>query len=94
MKRVAVHFHLLLAILILTPTIASSVDNIPNAKLSITVQQKVEGEIDKGFHILVLSCWNGNCSLSSVSLNQCWEFGSGEKDLIQSFNIQQRRWGI
>ncbi len=79
MKRGALHLHLLLAILILTPAIASSADNIPNANLCVTVQQREEGKINKGFHILDLSCWDGNCSLSSVSLNQCMESGSGEK---------------
>jgi hypothetical protein len=27
--------------------------------------------------VLELSCWDGNCSLSSVSLNQCIKSGSG-----------------
>lgn len=79
MKRGALHLNLLLAILILTPSIASSADNIPNVNLRVTVQHKEEGKINKGFHILELSCWDGNCSLSSISLNQCMESGSGEK---------------
>jgi len=54
-------------------------DNIPNASLRVTVQQKEEGKISKGFHILELSCWEGKCSLSSVSLNQCFDFGSGKR---------------
>ncbi len=79
MKIATLHLHLLLGILILTSSIASSADNIPNADLLVTVQQKEEGKIIKGFHILELSCWDGNCSLSSVSLNQCIELFSGEK---------------
>lgn len=61
------------------PTLVISVDDIPNARLRVTVQQKEEGKIQKGFHILELSCWEGNCSLSSVSLNQCGESGSGKQ---------------
>lgn len=79
MKGTALYLHVLVAVLILTPSIVSSADNIPNAYLRVTVQQKEEGKINKGFHILELSCWDGNCSLSSVSLNQCMESGSGEK---------------
>jgi hypothetical protein len=79
MKRATLHLYFLLAILILTPAISLSADNIPNAYLRVTVQQKEEGKIDKSFHILELSCWDGNCSLSSVSLNRCMESGSGEK---------------
>jgi hypothetical protein len=70
---------LLLILLFITPAAALSVDNIPNANLRVTVQQKEEGRISKGFHVVELSCWDGNCSLSSVSLNQCMEFGSGKK---------------
>lgn len=79
MKKAAINLYILLAILILTPAIASSADNIPNTNLRLTVQQKEEGNINKGFHILELSCWDGNCSLSAVSLNQCMKSGSGEK---------------
>lgn len=79
MKIAALHFYLLLAILILTPSLTSSADNIPNANLRVTVQQKEEGIITKGFHVLELSCLDDQCSLSSVSLNQCMDSGSGKK---------------
>jgi len=71
--------YLLLVLMLITPVVALSADNIPNATLRVTVQQKEEGKINKGFHVLELSCWAGNCSLSSVSLNQCMESGSGKK---------------
>ena len=71
--------HLLLVILLITPVAASSSDSIPNANLRVTVQQKENGKMDKGFHVLELSCWDGNCSLSTISLNQCCESGSGEQ---------------
>jgi hypothetical protein len=70
---------LFLIYLFITPSAALSADNIPNASLRVTVQQKEEGRISKGLHVLELSCWSGNCSLSSVSLNQCMESGSGKK---------------
>lgn len=77
MKKAALYF--LLAILLIMPVTASSSDSIPNAKLCVTVQQKEDGKINKGFHVLELSCWDGNCSLSSVTLNQCHESGSGKQ---------------
>jgi len=76
---VALQLHYLLAILILTPAIASSAASIPNANLRVTVQQKEEGKINKGFHLLELFCMDGNCSLSSVSVNQCAESGFGKQ---------------
>lgn len=74
MKRMALH--LLSVILLITPVAASSSESIPNAYLRVTVQQREDGKINKGFHVLELSCWGGNCSLSSISLNQCGVSGS------------------
>jgi len=71
--------YLLPVLLLVTPVTVLPADNIPNVSLRVTVQQKEDGKINKGFHVLELSCWDGQCSLSSVSLNQCMESGSGKK---------------
>lgn len=71
--------YVFLILLIVTPTIAISADSIPDASLRVTVQQRDEGKLSKGFHVLELTCWKGNCSLSSVSLNQCHELETGKK---------------
>jgi hypothetical protein len=68
-----------LLFLLIMPTVALSMDSIPNAMLRVTVQQREDGRVSKGLHLLELSCWEGKCSLSSVSLNQCFDFGSGKK---------------
>ena len=77
MKKITLHF--LFILMFVAPITALSADNIPNANLRVTVQQREDGKINKGFHILQLSCWDGDCSLSSVALNQCMESGSGKK---------------
>jgi len=77
MKRTALH--ILSVILLITPVAAPASGSIPNANLRVTVQQREDGKINKGFHVLELFCWDGNCSLSSVSLNQCGESGSGKQ---------------
>ena len=77
MKKMALY--LLLITLLVAPASVSSSDGIPNANLRVTVQQREDGKINKGFHVLELSCWDGNCSLSSVSINQCGEFGSSKQ---------------
>jgi hypothetical protein len=51
---------------------------IPNAILRVTVQQKEEGKLEQGLHILELFCGDGHCSLTSVSLNQCGQSGEGK----------------
>ena len=73
MKKTALIILLSVLLACHTPAAAASSDSIPDATLRVTVQQKAEGKIIKGFHVLELSCRDGNCSLSTVSLNQCEE---------------------
>jgi hypothetical protein len=61
-----------------TPTIATA-DKFPYVVLRITIQQKTEGVIEKGYHLLTLICTPEYCSMRTVSLNQCVETSSGEK---------------
>ena len=74
MKKMALYLSLI--ILLVAPASVSSSDGIPNVNLQVTVQQREDGKINKGFHVLELSCWDGDCSLSSLTLNQCLGFGS------------------
>jgi hypothetical protein len=73
---------LLAVISFVTSAAAAPSQSIPDSKLRVTVQQKADGKIINGFHVLELSCLNGNCSLSTVSLNQCGDVGQGK----QAFN--------
>ncbi len=63
---------------ILLPTVAEAEPAVPNADLRVAVQQKESGKLDGGLHLLELFCWDGRCSLTSVSLNQCGESGDGK----------------
>lgn len=51
---------------------------VPNASLEVTVRQKQDGELGKGLHLFQLLCWNGQCALTALSLNQCGPAGSGK----------------
>jgi hypothetical protein len=68
---------LLLAALLLATAAAAQRPVVPDAHLMVTVQQRQEGTIDRGFHILTLSCLGGHCSLTKVTLNTCGPSGSG-----------------
>lgn len=58
---------------------AAQQNRIPNAILEITVRQKEGDKIEKGLHLVRLFCWDGNCSMTSLSLNQCSERGDGSQ---------------
>src|SRR5687768_13582598 len=66
------------ALIVMPVTVAHAQSAIPNANLSVTVQQKEDGKIAQGFHVLELSCWDGACSLKTLSLNQCGPSGFGK----------------
>src|SRR3989338_5120289 len=51
---------------------------VPNASLKVTVRQKEDGVLGKGLHVFHLLCWDGQCGLTALSLNQCAPAGSGK----------------
>jgi hypothetical protein len=67
-----------LATLLLSSELLAAGLRAPNASLEVTVRQKEEGKLDKGLHLFHLLCWDGECSLTALSLNQCGPAGSGK----------------
>ena len=69
----------LAAVAILCFSIASAAlqRTVPNASLEFTIQQKDAQRTEKGFHFLRLFCWDGECSLTILTLNQCGPSSSG-----------------
>ncbi len=59
-------------------TIYTQAGAIPDSLLRVTVQQETDGKPERGLHILELRCWKGYCELTTVSLNQCAESGTGQ----------------
>ena len=73
---------------------ANAVDSqIPNASLKVTVRQLQDGNLEKGFHILELSCWAGDCLLTSITLNTCVESGTGKKAFYPGVQRSSTREG-
>lgn len=54
-----------------------SQEAVPNALLEVAVRQKEDGKISQGIHRLELSCFGGQCALTTVTLNQCTDIGGG-----------------
>lgn len=45
--------------------------NVPDALLQVTVQQKNNGKLNPDLHVQELRCWRGQCSLTTVTLGDC-----------------------
>jgi hypothetical protein len=50
---------------------AASAVPIPDVNLRVAVRQKEDGKLGKSLHIVHLSCWQGDCALTWLTLNQC-----------------------
>lgn len=63
--------HATLALLLAATPAASSQPTVPNVDFRVAVRHKQDGKLASGVHILTLKCLSGECSLTSVSVNQC-----------------------
>jgi hypothetical protein len=60
------------ACLFLFPNSGTAQIKVPNGSLAVTYRQVEDGEVGKAYHEIQLSCWDGECELQTVTLNQCW----------------------
>lgn len=49
----------------------------PNGTLTVAYRQMEQGKLSESVHQVELSCWDGRCSLSSLTLNQCLPSSDG-----------------
>lgn len=65
-------------LILVTSTLLSQSDpnELPNATLEIAAQQKSDGQLSKSVFIFQFECNNGECTLITVGINQCWGEGA------------------
>ena len=56
---------------------AEAEQNIPNGELKIAYRQKHEGKLSEFLYQVVLACYNDRCSLTTLTLNQCFDLPGG-----------------
>ena len=73
---------LLLAILVVLFTISYSLaadrEQIPNGILEVAYRQLTDGKLSESVHNITLSCYDGKCSMTTLTLNQCFDFPDGK----------------
>jgi len=63
--------------LLFSPDLIHAQPSVPNGTLRVAYRQLSNGELSKSVHQLQLSCWNGACSMTALTLNQCADFPDG-----------------
>jgi hypothetical protein len=61
---------MLLALLLASPPVWAQ-QKIPDTHLRVTVQQKEQGKLNPELHLQELRCFNGECSLTSITFGSC-----------------------
>ena len=57
--------------------IGSQTLSVPNGSLSVAYRQMEDGKLSDSVHQAELFCWNGECRLTTVTLNQCLPSSDG-----------------
>ena len=52
---------------------------LPDAFLEVAVRQREDGALSRGLHRLELSCFGGQCVLTTITLNQGLDVGGGKR---------------
>jgi hypothetical protein len=71
MSRINSYFAMCLLGTIIVATSGLATDSPPNGSLTVAYRQLTEGELSEGVHHISLSCSDGQCSITTLSLNQC-----------------------
>jgi hypothetical protein len=61
------------------PAVVTAQQRVPDVALDVTVRQQGQGKLGQGLHVLELRCFDGRCSLTSITLNQCEQPGEGKR---------------
>jgi hypothetical protein len=51
--------------------VVSVAESMPNASLYVTAQQREDGNLGSAYHLFHLSCWQGACTLTTLTIGQC-----------------------
>jgi hypothetical protein len=62
--------------------VSLSAQTIPDVVLTVTVQQREDGKLNPALHVMDFACFNGQCSLTTVTLNQCYTSGDGRTAFV------------
>ncbi|HAK87587.1 MAG TPA: hypothetical protein DHV16_09275 [Nitrospiraceae bacterium] len=53
-------------------------DQMPDGLLEVAYRQLTDGKLSDSIHNIVLICFDGNCEMTTLTLNQCYDFSDGE----------------
>lgn len=80
----ATKFHVIFIIiclglfLLIGDCFAAKSEQIPDGLLEVAYRQLTDGKLSDSIHNIILICFDGNCEMTTLTLNQCYDFSGGE----------------
>lgn len=75
------HWRCLVAVAVLmrlfSPNCTYAQPSVPNGTITVAYRQLSNGELSKSVYQLQLSCWDGACSMTTLTLNLCTDLHDG-----------------
>lgn len=71
-------FFITISVFILSETYGADFKELPNGELVVAYQQREEGKLSDSVHEIRLFCVSGQCSMTSLTVNQCWDSPEGK----------------
>lgn len=70
-------FAVLFVLISINRSFAITQEQIPNGTLEIAYKQLTDGKLSESVHSITLFCYDGRCSMTTLTLNQCIDFPDG-----------------
>lgn len=71
-------YPMFLALLVCPVVAGAQAPTVPNGSIAIGYRQKVDGKLGRAVHRIELSCWDDQCTMTTLTLNECTSVPDGE----------------
>ena len=71
-------FLITISVFIISETYGADFKELPNGNLVVAYQQLSEGKLSESIHEISLLCVSGQCSMTTLTVNQCWDAPEGK----------------
>jgi hypothetical protein len=66
----------------LEPPLTQAAGAIPDVSFRVAYRQLSNGELSESVHQVQILCSQGSCTLTTLTLNQCWQLPEGEPAMV------------
>lgn len=76
--KVVLRGSFVLACLFIASNNFAAMEQVPNGQLEVAYRQLTDGKLSESVHNIILFCYDEQCSMTTLTLNQCFDFSDGK----------------